>query len=253
MLGVARRWAACWAASRPLLYQATRPAVLALALACVIATAAPGVLLAGQTRPGAVDRWADGHLRAWLGGHPHIIALTDLGGPELVAAISVVIVAACLLARRYRAVLLVAVAVPLAGGLADGVLKPLTDRTSNGSLSYPSGHTTAVTAMVVIVIVVLTGPARPPLPAALRWLLSAVLLALVPAEAAALVIAHFHYFTDTIGGAGLGAGVVLLTALALDAAAVRVVARRARPDPAATSASASPGGITEPAGELPRA
>jgi membrane-associated phospholipid phosphatase len=226
-------------AVRPLLYPAARRPAAALVIACVIITGVLGGLVAGQSRADRFDARADGRISAWLGGHPRFTDIIYLGDPLWVVVICAVAVAALLLARRWRGALLVAIAVPLAGGLTDHILKPLFDRTSQGALEYPSGHTTAVTTMVVAAVIVLTGPGRPRLPAGLRWGLTAALLALIPWVALGLVIAQYHYFTDTIGGAGVGTTVALGTALGLDAAAARL-RRRVRPeaparaDPAAT-------------------
>jgi membrane-associated phospholipid phosphatase len=239
-------------AGRPLLYRAARRPAAALAIAGVIVTAALGLLVAGHSRPGRADGWVDGHLDARLGRYPHLADVNNLGDPRWVVIICAAAVVACLLTRRFRGALLVAIAVPVAGGLTDHILKPLVDRTSDGALTYPSGHTAAVTTMAVAAVLVLTGPGRPPLPAALRGLLSAALLALIPCVAVGLVIAHYHYFTDTIGGAGVGLAVVLGTALGLDAAAARRGARAAPagPDPAGP---AGRGGISAAARQLPRA
>jgi membrane-associated phospholipid phosphatase len=236
-------------AGRPLLHPAARRPAAALATGCVIITAVLGVLLAGHSRAGRLDGWIDGHIGAWLGGHPRLADITYLGDPSWVVVICAAAVAACLLARRWRGALLVAIAVPVAGGLTDHILKPLVDRTAGGSLEYPSGHTTAVATMVVAAVLILTGPGRPALPAALRWVLSAGLLALIPCVAVGLVINHFHYFTDTVGGAAVGIAVALGTALALDAAAARLGRRAAPADPD----PAGRGGISPPARELPRA
>ena len=208
-------------AGRPLLYPAARRLAAALVIAAVVGPAALGLLLAGHSGPGRVDGWVDGQIDARLGRFPHLTDFIYLGDSLWVVVIAAAMVVACLLTRRFRGALLVAIAVPVAGGLTDHILKPLVDRTSNGALTYPSGHTAAVTTMAVAAVLVLTGPGRPPLPAAPRWLLSAALLALIPCVAVGLVIAHYHFFTDTIGGAGLGITVVLGTALGLDAAAAR--------------------------------
>ena len=240
-------------AGRPLLYPAARRPAAALAIAGVVVTAALGLLLAGHSHPGRVDGWVDGQILARLGSHPQLADVIYLGDPSWVVVICTAAVVACLLARRFRGALLVAIAVPAAGGLTDHILKPLVDRTtSSGIPNFPSGHTAAVTTMAVAAVLVLTGPGRPPLPAALRWLLSAGLLALIPWVAIGLVLAHFHYFTDTVGGAGTGIAVVLGTALGLDAAAARLGARAAP----AGSDPADPGGrggISAAARELPRA
>lgn len=238
-------------AGRPLLYPAVRRPAAALAIAGVAVTTALGLLLAGHSQPGRVDGWVDGELGARLGSHPHLADVIYLGDPVWVVVICAAAVVACLLARRFRGALLVVIAVPAAGGLTDRILKPLVDRTVDGTPIYPSGHTAAVTVMAVAAVLVLTGPGRPPLPAALRGLLTAGLLALIPWVAIGLVIAHYHYFTDTIGGAGAGTAVVLGTALGLDAAAARLGARAApgAPDPAGPAGR----GIPAAARKLPRA
>jgi membrane-associated phospholipid phosphatase len=235
-------------AGRPLLYRPAWPTAAAAVIACVIVTAVLGVLLAGHPEPGRVDRWIDGHLEARFGDHSLLAHSAYLGDPYWVAGICTAAVLACVLGRRLRAALLVLIAVPAAIVLTDSILKPLIDRTFYGNLTYPSGHTTAVATMAVAAAVVLTGPARPPLPAAVRWLLSAAVLAVIPVVAAGLVVIHYHYFTDTIGGAGVGTAVALATALGLDAAAAGLAARRApaRREPAGRS------GISAGARELPR-
>lgn len=240
-------------AARPLLYPAARRPAAALAIAGVVVTAALGLLLAGHAHPGRVDGWVDGQIDARLGPHPRLGDVIYLGDPRWVVVISAAAVVACLLARRFRGALLVAIAVPAAGGLTDHILKPLVDRTaSSGAPIYPSGHTAAVTTMAVAAVLVLTGPGRPPLPAALRGLLSAGLLALIPWVAIGLVLVHYHYFTDTVGGAGVGTAVVLGTALGLDAAAARLGARAA-PAGSDPADPAGRGGISAATRELPRA
>ncbi len=49
--------------------------------------------------------------------------------------------------RRYRAAILVAGSEIVASGLTEFVFKPVVGRTLGGSLSYPSGHTTAAFAL----------------------------------------------------------------------------------------------------------
>jgi membrane-associated phospholipid phosphatase len=51
---------------------------------------------------------------------------------------------------------------------------------------------------------------------ALRLVLSAAAFLLAAAVAAAMIALGFHYFTDAIAGAAVGAGTVLLTALIVD-------------------------------------
>ena len=214
---------------QPLLSVPVRPLAVALLLACVAVVAVLGALTAHQSQAGPVDARIDAAITAALGSHVRAIQLTvDLGEPLTVTAICAVLVLACLAARRPRGALLVAVAVPLAAVLTEFALKPLFGRTLGGGLSFPSGHETGVSAMAAAFIVLLAGPFRALLPAALRWLLAALTVCVMAAEAPALVAIHYHYFSDTIGGAATGAGTVILTALMLDGLSARLARSRAR-------------------------
>jgi membrane-associated phospholipid phosphatase len=189
-----------------------------------------GVTLAHQTQPGSVDRPVD----AWIRDHfsrnlPVFKDAVWLGDPRQITVICAVIVLACAVTRRFRAAFLVAIAVPLAGATTEYALKPLIDRTLWGNVAFPSGHTTGVCALAVVIVVLLTGPERPPLPGPWRWLLSALVLLLVALTAVSVVALHFHYFTDTIGGVAVGSGIALLTAFVIDWLSPRL----SRPRPAA--------------------
>jgi uncharacterized protein (DUF427 family)/membrane-associated phospholipid phosphatase len=217
------------AAGRPLLPAGLRGAAAALVAACVIVTAVMGAWLAHRTLPGTVD----GHVDGWLVAHADrgrrvLLAASSLGDTSRVVVICAVAVVACTLTRRYRGALLVAIAAPLAGAVTEYLLKPLLHRTISGHLAFPSGHVTGVAVMAVAAVVLLTGPARPPLPAPWRWSLAAVALLTVPAAALSVVIGHYHYFTDTIGGTAVGTAAVLATALVLDWAAARLDRRNER-------------------------
>jgi len=145
--------------------------------------------------------------------------------------------------------------VPVAIVTTEYLLKPLFGRKLGFGLSFPSGHETVVSTMAFGAILVLTGPARPALPAALRWLLAAVAAAAIIALAPALVAIDYHYFTDTIGGAGIGLGTVLATALTLDAVIARLARARSGdidPVPAGGEMSAADG-MTAAARRLPPA
>jgi undecaprenyl-diphosphatase len=231
-----------------LLSRAGRRRAAWLAVACLIIMAGLGVAFAGQHAPSALDRGPDSLIISWLGQGPSVYDVTRLGTLTLVGPICIAAVAACVAFRRYRAALLVIITVPVCIELTEKVLKPLFGRTNRGALTYPSGHTTAVAVMAVAAVVVLTGPARPALPVLARRLLAGAALATVPVVGVALVAIHFHYVTDIIGAAALSAAVVLVTALALDAACAWLARRAARSAEAGESR-----GIPEPAGELPRA
>jgi membrane-associated phospholipid phosphatase len=238
------------AGGRPLLPARLRWPAAGLIAACVAVTTALGVWLAGQSRPGWLDARVDGSLSFHL--LSHYRAVTDvksIGNPMPVTLIVALLTVACLATRRYRGALLVLIGVPAAAGLTELILKPLVDRTLTGFLSFPSTHVTSVSAMAVSAVVLLTGPSRPALPAALRWLLSALALLAVAAVAVAMVALHFHYFTDTIGGAAVGTGTILLAALILD----RISAALARREQPARQESTADDGINAPAGRLPQA
>jgi len=251
------------AAGRPLLSPTARRPVLAIIAACAAVLAVLGSLLAGYTGPSPADRPVDDRIFALLGTHPGIVTVTDIGTPLWGGIACLAIAAACAARRRYRAALLPLIAVPAGSILTDHVLKPLINRTASGSLMFPSGHTTVTCAMSVSVVIILAGPARPPLPAGARLAACAAALALVPVVAVGLIVGHYHFFTDTIGGTATGTAVALLTALALDALAGRLgPARRApaeaagagqeaaKPEPAEPE-PAEQAGISAPVAELP--
>jgi membrane-associated phospholipid phosphatase len=204
-----------------------RPAVTtAVVVACAVVVAVLGGLVAGQAHALPADRAVDGWISARLAAHQRPVTLVvETGDPQRAVIICAALIAAALVCRRWRGALLVLIGVPLASGLTELVLKYVIDRTWNGDLMFPSGHVTGTSAMATAALILLLGPAALPLPAALRWVLAAVAVAAVLGVAVGVIALHYHYFTDTIGGAATGTGVVLATALALDALA-RLAARR---------------------------
>ena len=204
-------------AARPLLPAAARRMAVAVMCACVAVTAVLGVWFRNQARAGWLDRAVDLRLQSGLAGHwAALDALADFGQPLLVTTMSVALALAYLATRKRRGAVLVAVAVPAAGALTEYVLKPLTGRTLGGYLSYPSGHSTAVFALAAAVAVLLADPDRPRLPAAVRAVIAFAAFLAASAVTVAVVAMNSHYFTDTVGGAGVGIAVVLVTALILD-------------------------------------
>ncbi len=202
---------------RPLLPAAIRPVAVALLAVCVAVTALLGARFTHHTRAGWLDTAVDGRVQASLGGHRVILnLLAGLGDPVPLTAMTAALVLACLTMRRWRGAVLVAVAVPGAAALTERLLKPFIGRTLLGDLSYPSGHATGVFAFAAAFAVVLAGPLRPRLPAAVRVLLALTAFLAAGAVAVSLVALRAHYFTDTVGGAAVGTVVVLLTALILD-------------------------------------
>jgi undecaprenyl-diphosphatase len=202
---------------RPLLPPASRRFAVAALAACVAVTAFLGASFAHQARAGRLDAAVDARVQASLGGHPALLnRLALLGSPVPVIAVTTALVLACLVTRRWRGAVFVAVAVPTAEAVTELLLKPLTGRTLHGVLSFPSGHTTGAFAIAAALAVLLTGPLRPRMPATARLLCALAALGIAGAVATAMVGMGAHYFTDTVGGAAVAIAVVLATALVLD-------------------------------------
>jgi membrane-associated phospholipid phosphatase len=194
---------------------AGRTVALAIAVACGLVIAAQGVWIRHGMETGWLDTTVDAHLKASLGIHHLLLdVLVWPGEPVPAAAITVALVLACAWRRRYRQAVLVAVSVPLADALTELVLKPLIGGTSWGN-PFPSGHVTNVAAIVTLAIVLLAGTgtrARPLVLAALGF----TALLITAADAAGVIGAGMHHFSDTVGGAAVGIGTVLGAALILD-------------------------------------
>jgi membrane-associated phospholipid phosphatase len=204
-------------AARPLLPPQARPVAVTVVAVCVVVTAFLGVLVAHQSRPGWLDRGIDARLQSALHGHAAAldrVALPGSAGP--VVAITAALIIGCLLARRWRGAIFVAIAVPAAEAITEYALKPLVGRTLNGYQAYPSGHTTGVFVLAAVFTVLLLNPPRPRLPVAARVLLVLAALLAACATALAMVGMGAHYFTDTVGGAAVAIAVALATALVLD-------------------------------------
>ncbi len=202
---------------RPLLAASARPKAGILLAGCAIVVAVLGVLFAGQSTADGFDHAVDSPVITWFSGRPHPAELLAFPGTTIPAvALSVAIAVACLLAGRRNGAVLAVLAVPVAIGVNEALLKPLVHRTYLGQVVYPSGHTTTIFALAAVVTVLLLGPKGP---------LRAVILAVAYLLAAAVIVGviglRFHYFTDTVAGAALGTGTVCGLALLLDLPAVR--------------------------------
>jgi membrane-associated phospholipid phosphatase len=80
-------------------------------------------------------------------------------------------------------------------------------------LTFPSGHTTAVTAIAIAMVILLIG-ARRPRSVALRLVAGLATVTVAASVAIALIAQHIHYATDTI--AGRCVALVTVPSLALD-------------------------------------
>ncbi|MFY9933687.1 MAG: phosphatase PAP2 family protein, partial [Streptosporangiaceae bacterium] len=211
---------------RPLLPPPFRRAAAGLAVACAAVVLALGLRYHGQPHGGWLDAMLDPRIQGALGPfHRTLRFLADAGTLVPAALMVAALVAACLAARRWTGAVLAAVAEPAAIVLTEYLLKPLVGRTNSGSLTFPSGHATAMFALAVTVAVLLANPPRGRWPAGARVL--TVLAALLGATAVALamVALNAHYVTDAIGGAAVGTGMALACALILD----RLTRRRLAP------------------------
>jgi membrane-associated phospholipid phosphatase len=184
---------------------------------CGIVVIVLGVLFHGQTGPDVLDHAVDAPVIGWLGGHQSLaLRLAYPGSVRPAVVLSATIVVACLLTRRINGGVLAVAAVPAAVGLNDGLLKPLVHRTLTGFLSYPSGHTAAVSAIAATVTILLLVPPQPARFTVPRVLIATVAWVLPAVVAIGLIGLQWHYFTDIMAGAAVGIGTVCGLALVLD-------------------------------------
>ena len=204
-----------------------RPAVALLA-ACVLLTAVVGIRFAGYRLPGWLDAAFGPRIQAHLGRFPDLLNwLPDVGTLGPVTMMTLALVLACAAARRWSGAALAVVAVPLAVGLTEYVLKPSVGQAIGQS--FPSGHATSMFALAATCAVLLADPPRRRVPGGVRLLLALAALGLAVAVAVAMVAIGAHVFTDAVGGAAVGTAVVLACALTLDLLASAVDARRREP------------------------
>ncbi|MFK4066321.1 phosphatase PAP2 family protein [Streptomyces sp. NPDC029674] len=193
------RWSAF---DGPVLPSALRAWLGVVSVLAALGVLALGVLYAGHSEPGRVDRWfveptADSVGQPW---RRAALATDFLGEPAGAAALAVAIVAGCLLLRWLRAAVLVVVGGAVAVA-ATMLLKPLVGRTihGEGNLSYPSGHTAFLTALALAVALLAAGRLGLGRVAATLLVLAAALAA-GAAMGWAQVALSAHYPTDVLGG-----------------------------------------------------
>ena len=205
---------------RPLLGD-TRRARAGLALAaCVIVTVVLGLLFNGQSGPDGFDNAVDSPVIEFFSGHRTLLEWLAVPGTLIPAiAISAAIAVGCLIARRLNGAVLALTAVPVATALDDGLLKHLFHRTYLGQIAFPSGHTGAATALTATLAVLLLVPPQPTASRPVRVPLVAAACVITAIVATGVIGLRWHYFTDTVAGAAVGAGTVLALALLTDLAA----------------------------------
>jgi membrane-associated phospholipid phosphatase len=201
---------------RPLLGDTRTGATLTLA-ACVTIVVALGLLFHGQAGPDAFDQAADASVVTFFAGHHGLLLWLALPGTVIPAiVISAAIAAGCLIARRLNGAVLAVITVPAAAALDDALLKHLFHRTYLGYLAFPSGHTTAATALTATLAVLLLVPPQRTQTRRPRAALVALACAVTVTVATAVVGLRWHYLTDTVAGAAVGIAVVMALALVLD-------------------------------------
>ena len=218
---------------------------MVLLAACVAAIAVTGVRFPGYGLPGWLDATFDPRFQAQQGRFPVLLDwLPHLGELKAVTVITFALLLACAITRRWRGAVLTALAVPIAIGLTEYVLKPTVGQAIGEA--FPSGHATSSFALAASFAVLLANPPRR-VSAGIRLLLVLLAVLMATAVAAATVANGAHTVTDAVDGAATGTGVVLAGALTLDA-----LGNLLRPEPAAPLPPAARPAAERPAGSQVR-
>lgn len=168
--------------------------VVLLALAAI-----GGVYFKFEPGPTPVDRLAFGILPSEWSVH-YLTYVADLGRPRVVvpAVVLCFVIAMFWDKRRAGAV---AVAPPVAIGITEYIGKPAVGRMFGGSLCYPSGHMTAVAAVVAVLVIAV--------PPRLRYVMLVFGVLVDILVAIVLMLLRWHYLTDICAGAFISIGTTL--------------------------------------------
>jgi membrane-associated phospholipid phosphatase len=223
-VGERRRWAPPRSAKAArLLPAAARWPAGIVAICCLVLVVVLGVLFAHQSHGRAIDHAVDSWVMSLHIPSGTLELISRLGDKPAMTVMTAVLALGCLAVRRLNGAVMTVVGVLLASGLTELVLKPLVHRTitANHWLTYPSGHTTGLFALSTALAVTLLSPrsARPR--AAVRIGIVVVAVVVSSVVGMAMIGLDFHYFTDTVGGAGVGTAAVLGVAFLLDVDFIR--------------------------------
>lgn len=187
------------------------------ALACLAALAATGLVT--YLAPAAHVRDSASLYGFSLLGRPRLTPLldriADLANPDAYAVLIALLILAALAQRRWQVAAAIAVVAVVAPGTSE-LLKPLLahprpaewlGESQIGAASWPSGHATA--AMTVALCGVLAAPA------ALRPLAAVAGALFAIAVSFSILVLHWHFPSDVVGGYLVAATWVLLTVAAL--------------------------------------
>lgn len=209
-------------AARPLMPAGTRRPAAVIAACSLAVTAVLSVITAHSSRPDGLDRTVDSWVQRTFGvHHGALLLLEDVGKPAEAVVLTLVIVLACLAARRVNGAALTAVSVVVSVVLTEFVLKPVVGRTLGGYLVYPSGHTGIAFTLASVIVVLMLNPRRRQFRRPVKVVVAAGVALIGSAVAVAMIGLHAHYFTDTVGGAALAIGVVLTTTFLVDTERLR--------------------------------
>jgi membrane-associated phospholipid phosphatase len=203
-----------------------RPVAVMFVLSALIATGL-GLLFAGQRVGSSFDQSVYWLVYKQFVGERELLRVMLVPTEPVLLIVLISLVVMLAIARRRPRLAILAVAGPLiAVSLNSVVLKPVFGRTiSNGSLAYPSGHTTGLVAVLTVLTLAVVAGVRPPWRKSLTTLVIVGGLVVAVVAATALIGMKYHYVTDTIGGAGTAVATVLAVAFGID----WIAARRQQP------------------------
>jgi membrane-associated phospholipid phosphatase len=190
--------------------------VVAISALCAAVVIALGLAFGRQPVGSALDQSVYSMIYKQFVGERALLQAMLMPTEPVLLIIVIALVVMLAIARHRPRLAVLAIAGPLVSvGLCSAVLKPLFARTiNNGSLAFPSGHTSGlVSVLTVLILAVLTNTRAGK---ALKSLVIVAGFVIAAVAAVALVGMKYHYITDTVGGGFLAVTTVLAVALGID-------------------------------------